>query len=173
MDKKNLLLIIIVSIIGFASRLLPHMANFSPLASIILFTGVYATNKKYFILPFIALFISDIFIGFYKWEIMLSVYLSLGLIYLLSYFVKKEKNILNITSATLASALLFFLITNLAVWYFGDWYTKDLAGLMLNYSLAIPFFKATLASNIFYSSLMFGVYELFLSYQTNSAQQKS
>ena len=159
MKKSNLLLIILVSAIILAARLIPHVPNFSPLAAVLLFAGVYAKNKKYLILPLIALFISDIFLGFYKLEIMLAVYGSLLLIGLIGLLVKRHKHILNIATASLASALVFFLVTNFAVWYFGTWYSHDLNGLILCYNLAIPFFKNTLISSVLYSSLLFGSYE--------------
>jgi len=92
----------------------------------------------------------------------LSVYGSLSLIGILGFWLKKNKNILNTISAILGSALLFFLITNFAVWYFGTWYSHDLSGLALCYNLAIPFFKSTLLSNIVYAGLLFGVYEFTL-----------
>jgi hypothetical protein len=163
MNKKNLLLITIISLVALAARFIPHVPNFSPLASVMLFAGVYGQAKKYIILPLIALLISDLFLGFYKLEIMLAVYGSLALVGILGIWLKKNKNILNTASATLGSALLFFLITNFAVWYFGSWYSHDLAGLALAYNLAIPFFKSTLASNIVYATLLFGAYE-WLSY---------
>lgn len=160
MDKKNILLIIFISAIILAARLIPHTPNFSPLASVVLFAGVYGSAKKYLLLPLIALFISDLFLGFYKLEIMVSVYLSFVIIAWLGLWLKKHKHIINIASSTMASALLFFLITNGAVWYFGTWYSHDLSGLLLCYNLAIPFFKSTLLSNLIYSTLLFGVWEL-------------
>jgi len=164
MNKKNILLIIIISIIALTARLIPHVPNFSPLASVMLFAGVYTSSKKHLILPLIALFISDLFLGFYKLEVMLTVYSSLALISVLGVWLKNHKNVLNITSSTLASALLFFLTTNFAVWYFGTWYSHDLSGLMLCYNLAIPFFKSTLISNVVYSGLLFTSYELILQF---------
>lgn len=160
MNKKNILLIAIISSIALAARFIPHVPNFSPLASVMLFTGVYGQSKKYIILPLIALLISDLFLGFYKLEIMLAVYGSLTLAGLIGFWLKKHKNILNTSSSTLASALLFFLISNFAVWYFGSWYSHDLTGLALCYNLAVPFFKSTLISNILYSTLLFGTYEI-------------
>lgn len=160
MNKKNLLLILIVSAVALTARFIPHLPNFSPLASVMLFAGTYGQSKKYIILPLAALFISDLFIGFYKFEIMLSVYGSLILIGLAGFWLKKNKNILNTASASLAAALLFFILTNWAVWYFGSWYSHDLAGLILCYNLAIPFFKSTLLSNIAYAALLFTGYEI-------------
>jgi len=159
MNKKNILLILIISMVALAARLISHSPNFSPLVAVMLFTGVYGQSKKYIVLPLIALFISDLFLGFYKLEIMLAVYGSLIIASAIGMWLKNNKNILNTASATLASALLFFLITNFAVWYFGSWYSHNLAGLALCYNLAIPFFKNTLLSNIIYAGLLFTSYE--------------
>lgn len=159
MKKNNLILIILTLLAIVLIRLIPHAPNFSPLASILLFSGVYTAKKRYVILPLVALFISDLFLGFYAWPIMLTVYLSFAVIGLLGIFLKKRKNILNTISSSLGAGLLFFLVTNFAVWYFGTWYSHDLAGLSLCYTLAIPFFKNTIMSNLLYTSVLFGAYE--------------
>jgi hypothetical protein len=158
-NKQNFFLILIVSLIIIAARLIPHVPNFSPLAAVILFSTMLAKDKKYLIMPFVALLVSDFFLGFYHLGIMLSVYGSFTLILLLGYWVKKYKNITNLITATLGAGLLFFLVTNFAVWYFGTWYAHDFSGLMLSYMMAIPFFKQTILSNLLYTGLLFGVYE--------------
>ena len=115
MKKTNLLLIILASAIILAARFIPHLPNFSPLASVVLFASVYAKNKKYLILPFIALLISDFFIGFYHIGIMLSVYGSFALVAVIGTVLKKHLNIINTITSSLAAALFFFLITNLLI----------------------------------------------------------
>jgi hypothetical protein len=159
MKKNTLLLILFLSVVVLAARLIPHAPNFSPLASVILFGSVYIKNKKYLVLPFVALFISDIFLGFYGWQIMLSVYGSLALIMLIGQVVAKHKNVMNIISSSLLAGIIFFVITNFSVWYFGNWYTADLSGLITSYTVAIPFFRNTIMSNLVYSGILFGVYE--------------
>jgi len=152
-------LIIFISLLALVGRFLPHVPNFSPLYSILIFSGAYVSRIRLAFLPLLSLFISDIFIGFYAWPIMLSVYLGLTINILIGRQLKKNINIINVLSASLISALIFFVATNTAVWYFGTWYSHDLTGLMSCYTLAIPFFKSTLASTILYSGLMFGAYE--------------
>lgn len=159
MKKSNLILILLVSLVALAARLVPHAPNFSPLVAVMLFSGAYSQNRKYIFIPLVALFVSDIFIGFYKIEIMIAVYTSLLVVAYVGHLLHKQKNIINTLSASLAVAILFFVITNWAVWFFGDWYSNNLNGLALSYSLAIPFFKNTLMSTLLYSGLMFGVYE--------------
>jgi hypothetical protein len=159
-NRQNFFLILILSAIVIAARLIPHLPNFSPLAAVILFSAFYTEDKKYLILPFIALLVSDFFIGFYHIGIMLAVYGSLALILFLGVWAKKYKNIPNIITAALGSGLMFFLITNFAVWYFGSWYAHDIPGLALSYTMAIPFFKQTIISNLLYVGVLFGTYEL-------------
>ncbi len=159
MKKSNLILILLVSLVALAARFVPHAPNFSPLIAVMLFSGAYSQNKKYILIPLIALFVSDIFIGFYKIEVMMTVYVSLLVVAYIGHLLNKQKNIINALSASLAAAIIFFVATNWAVWFFGDWYNNNLNGLALSYSLAIPFFKNTLVSTLLYSGLMFSVYE--------------
>lgn len=171
MNRNNLLLILFVVMATLSARLLPHSPNFSPLASLIIFSAAYYPQKKFLVWPFLALFFSDIVIGFYAWPIMLSVYGSLALTAAIGFSLKNRVNFFNVLSASLGSALLFFLITNGAVWYFGDWYSPDLAGLGLAYALAVPFFKNTVMSNLFYTTLLFSAYEFWL-YRQKYSQKK-
>ena len=164
LNKNNILLIVIICAIVFLSRLLPHTPNFSPLLAVVLFTAVYA-DKKLFFLPFAILFLSDIFLGFYTLGVMLSVYFSLLLTLFLGQILKKHHNAINLLSSSLLSGLVFFLVTNFAVWYFGDWYPHTFSGLMSSYTLAIPFFKSTLVSNLVYTGLLFGSYAYLLNLQ--------
>lgn len=154
MSNKNFYLILILSLLALAARLIWHLPNFSPLASLLLFTG-YFVPKKYWPLPFITLFISDLVLGFYAWPVMLSVYGALTLNLYLGKFLQKHDHLLNIISGSMLSALSFFVITNLAVWLAGSWYSHDLAGLSLCFALAVPFFKNTLVSNLLYTGLLF------------------
>jgi hypothetical protein len=73
-------------------------------------------------------------------------------------WLRSHKNIVNVFGVTLASSVLFFLITNFGVWAQGM-YARDISGLFQSYVMAIPFFKNTLLGNFFYVSLFFGSYE--------------
>ena len=61
-------------LIGVSLRLLPHPPNFAPIAALALFGGVYLSRKIAFILPMAAMMISDIFIGYYEFGLMIFVY---------------------------------------------------------------------------------------------------
>jgi hypothetical protein len=150
-----------VVIVGVAAlRLLPHLPNFTPIAGLALFGGAYLNRRYAIILPVVAMFISDIFIGFYSPVVMLSVYGSFVLTGLIGLWLARRKSATNVIFAAASSSVLFFLVTNFAVWF--AWYPKNLAGLISCYTLAIPFFRNTLLGDLFYTGVFFGGYELVL-----------
>ncbi len=158
--KKNWILLLAFPILIIATRLLPHLPNVAPVTAVALAAGVYLGKKWALILPLIALFISDIFVGFYEWPLMLAVYGSFAVIGTLSWWLKKNKNVVNVAAASLYASVFFFLTTNLAVWAFSPWYSQDLAGLIYCFQLALPFFRYTLLGDLFYVSVIFGAFEL-------------
>ncbi len=76
---------------------------------------------------------------------------------------------LRIGAACLACSAQFFLISNFGTWL-GNFYPHTLAGLGLCYTAAIPFFGRTLASDLFYSGVLFGLHA-WLSRRLHTAEQ--
>ncbi len=150
-------------LIGAFARLIPHPANFAPIVAIALFGGTYLNKKQALTLPILAMIISDLFLGFDSLPMRLSVYGSFLLAVLIGFWLKNHKNPKNIILASLFSSILFFVITNFAVWVFGAMYPKSLNGLMECYLLAVPFFRNTVLGDLFYSGAFFGVYGLLLN----------
>jgi hypothetical protein len=103
--------------------------------------------------------ISDIFIGYYQFSLMAVVYGSFLLCVLLGFWLKKNKKWYTIGGSAILGAVLFFLITNFAVWALTPWYQKTFFGLFQCYLMALPFFKNTLLGDLFYVTLFFGAYE--------------
>jgi len=163
---KILISIVLISL-GVACRLLPHAWNFTPIIAIAMFAGVYLGRRYAVLLPVITMLLGDLFIGFYEWKLMLIVYLSFILIGLAAVLIKKHKSAETILAGSIIAAVLFFLATNWAVWQFSPWYAKTWVGLIECYTLALPFFRNTLMSSVFYSGVLFGAYEAvqFLAYR--------
>lgn len=153
-------MVYLLILIGVILRFVPHPANFAPIAAIGLFSGCYLKKKWAFLVPVAAMLISDYFIGFYSWKIMASVYLSFALIGLMGLGIKKHKTVYTVLGGSLAASVLFYVITNFAVWAFGTMYAHNLAGLVGCYVAAIPFFRNTVLGDVFYVSVLFGSYEL-------------
>ena len=135
-------------------RLIPHPPNFTPILATAIYTP-YIINNKWIamLIPLSAMFIADIIIGFHPY--MLWVYGAIGISTLLSYWsMRFNKKYMQLTVMTLVSSILFFIITNFAVWVIWDYYPKTIDGLLLCYSMAIPFFQNTIYGTIIYTSLI-------------------
>jgi hypothetical protein len=164
----------IIFLVAF-SRLLPHtfgftqLFNFNPLGGMALFGAAYFSRKYMaFLLPFLALWVSNLlvdnlfyanyydgFVWFANWE----VYLAFALIVVLGSVMLKKINPLRLLGASLSTSVLFFIVTNFFVWVSGTMYAKTLSGLVTCFVAAIPFFWNTMAGDLFYVALLFGVFE--------------
>lgn len=144
-------------------RLVPHLPNFAPIAAMALFGGTYL-NKRYALgIPILVMLVSDYFIGFYNPWIMFSVYGSFIVIGLIGLWLKNHKTLPNIIGASLFGSIIFFLLTNLAVWMVPhSMYAHNLQGLLQSYIMGLPFFRNTLMGDLFYVATMFGLYEMVL-----------
>ena len=111
-----------------AIRLLPHPPNFTPVAAIALFSGVYFKEKYWLVLPLGAMLLSDLYIGFAEFWVSFSVYFCFAVIYLIGYFLKERRNFVNIFLGTISGSIVFFLVTNFAVWAATGWYNKSWDG---------------------------------------------
>lgn len=159
---KNIefLVALLFLLVGIGLRLIPHAPNFTPIAALALFGAVYFPKKIAVILPLVAMFISDIFIGFYDPKIMIAVYGSFALCAIIGFWLKNHKKWYNILGSSVLASLIFFFATNFAVFAFSPWYAKSFAGLAQCYVMALPFFRNTLLGDIFFVSVFFGAYEM-------------
>lgn len=159
LKEKQTLVIAFLVFLGAFSRLLPHKPNFSPLTALALFAAVYLGRKTSLIIPLLAMLASDIFLGFYDAKLMAFVYGSFALTVALGWLLKKKKW-LAVSLGSFLGSVIFFLLTNFAVWFFYEWYPKTAFGLWDCYLQALPFFKNTLLSSFVFSFSFFGVFEL-------------
>lgn len=156
MNAKLLTLIAIIFAIAIF-RVLPHPPNVSPVAAMALFGGAYLSDKRMaFIVPFAALLLSDLFIGLHN--TMVFVYAGFAATVLMGFWLRKHKTISHIAAATIASTLVFFLLTNLGAWMTSGLYASNTAGLMQAYVAGIPFLQNSMLGNVFFSALLFGTY---------------
>lgn len=160
MLKNKYWLMPLLLILGAAfARLIPHAPNFTPLLSLALFSGASFDHKHLaFLAPLIAMIISDALLGFHA--LVPVIYLSMAFIVILGFYIR-QRSILSVGLMSTLSAVIFFVISNLGVWACADYYTKDLPGLSACFIAALPFFVNTLMSSYLYSSIMFGILELY------------
>lgn len=155
---QNLGIICLVIAVAVVLRVIPHPANVVPIAAMALFGGATLDRKYALVIPLLALFISDLFLGFYG--SMVFVYGSFILIGFIGMWLKNHCRVQTVIAGTLVSSILFFLITNFGVWAEGALYPKTVQGLLHAYVMGIPFFRNTLIGDMFYTGLFFGTYAL-------------
>ncbi len=157
----NVITAVLLILFAAFSRLIPHPANFTSIAAIALFSGAYLDKKYMFVIPVAAMLISDLVIGFHN--TMVWVYGSFILIAFIGMWLKPRKKVGYIIGTTLFSSIIFFLVTNFGMWTTG-YYGTTWNGLVECYTMAIPFFRNSLAGDVVYVAIMFGIYELVLKY---------
>ena len=138
-------IVLLIIIFGIICRLIPHPPNFSPVTAIALFGGLNFSDKRIaFSIPLVVLFLSDLILGISM--INLFVYTGFLLIVFLGTKIKSIK-----FGNIILSSFIFFLISNFGVWIIG--YPKNIEGLILCYTMAIPFFGYSIAGDLFFGYL--------------------
>ncbi len=152
---------IVLVIIGVLSRLLPHPANMTAVGGLALFSGSRFDVKKATLITFITMFLSDMFLGFHS--LMWATYGSIFLGILIGRWVGRQKNIHRLFAGIFSSSVIFFLITNFAVWATTPLYQKTFTGFITCYGMAIPFFRNSLIGDIASTVILFfGFQPIFL-----------
>jgi len=155
MNRNRFSVLTAMILAGTAARLIPHPPNFSPIAALALFGGAsFGSKRAAFLVPLAAMFLSDLVFGFYT--ITPVVYGSFALITCLGLLLRRRQNVSRLAAAAVASAVLFFVVTNFGVWALDSLYPKTFAGLAECYAAAVPFFWNTLGSDLLYSAVLFG-----------------
>jgi len=156
-----------LTIAGALARLLPHPPNFTPVGAMSLFAGAKMAGWQGYFLPLAVMLVTDPILsaihGFPAFsELTPVIYASFLInVWIGQRFLSRSAGPVRILLLTSVCSLKFFLMTNFAVWAFGDGtlYAHTWAGLMACYTLAIPFLGRTLMGDLLFSALLFGLYE--------------
>lgn len=154
MLKPRLIAVLGLILAATATRLLPHPPNFTAITAMALFGGAHFADKRWaFFVPLAALFLSDLVIGLHP--LLPVVYGSFAMIVWIGLQLRTRRRLLPIAGATLASSVLFFVVTNFGVWGLGSLYPRTAEGLIACYVAAIPFFRNTLLGDAVYTAALF------------------
>ena len=138
-----------------ASRFIPHPPNFTSLMSLGFYVPVLF-GIKFIPAVLLSFIVTDLFIGFHSTILFTwGSIIFIGLI--ANYF---NKSVLNRIVGSIFGCCIFFIISNFGVWSLGT-YGYTASGLILCYTLAIPFFSYSIISTIIFSSIIEAVYNQF------------
>ena len=149
--KASLGILLVLS----SSRLIPHPPNFTTLLALTFYIPALL-GLRYLPILIISFVITDFIIGFH--HVILFTWGSVFFIGLVSQ--RFLKNRLYRIFGALFGAFLFYLITNFGVWSLGL-YGYTFNGLILSYTLAIPFFMHSLISTFIFSAIIETVYKFY------------
>lgn len=148
-----------VILFGALMRLIPHWPNFTPIAAMALFGGAYFKKKHLaFLIPLVAMFVSDLVLGLHQW--MIAVYISFALVVGIGILLRSHIKVGTVLLASLSSSLLFFIITNFAMWVGSPFYPQNMGGLIECYVAALPFLNNGILGDLFFSTVFFGGFYL-------------
>ena len=154
--------IVLIIVLAF-SRVIPHPPNFTPILGMAVFAGAIFDKKIYsFFVPLLAMFLSDLFLGFHS--SMFIIYLAICLNVTIGIYFINNIQYSKIIISLLFGSLVFFIVTNFAVWLLSGMYPYTLDGLLACYTMALPFFQNTIISTILYGVGAFFIFELTNKY---------
>ena len=158
-NRARISAILLAMFFAAAMRLVPHPPNFTPIGAMALFGGAYlGRNALAFAAPLGALLLSDLVLGFYSG--MGIVYAATAAAVLIGWAIARRRNLVSVALAAVASATLFFVVTNFGMWLFSGFYPVTYEGLVTCYVAALPFFQNSLAGDLFWSAVLFGGFAL-------------
>jgi hypothetical protein len=162
--KARRLLFLLVAAVVLAGQLLPHAHNVAPVRAAALFAGAtFGSPIAALLAPLGAHLLGAAAVGALggDWSygfhaLAPAVYTSLALQVLLGFALRGRRRLRPIAVATTAGSLLFFVITNFAVWLQLGTYPPTAAGLLACYAAGLPLLANGLLGDAAWATLLFG-----------------
>lgn len=156
---RDHLALLLASALVTLSLFLPRPVNFAPLGAFGLFAGAYAPGRRAWAYPLVVLAIHVAAVGGYPWLVLASVVLGFGGPAVIgSIWLRARVSVRRVGAGALASSTWFFLISNLGSWIvYGAPRGQPLVA---HYLTGLPFFRNTLAGDLFFATVLFGGYAL-------------
>lgn len=149
-------------VIAAFSRLVPHWPNFTAIGAMSLFAGsVLGFRFSSILVSVLALLLTDLVFGFHS--TMIAVYGATVFGTLLGASFLKSRKPKSIFAFSVINTVLFFVVTNVAVWSIDGMYPRNWNGLVQAFVMAIPFFPSQFFGDLFFGAILFGSYALLSS----------
>ncbi len=157
-SRRELLVFVLLLAFGILGRWTQPAWNFTPLAAVAALGGYYFRNwLPAILLPWTMLIVSDTLLAPHdNWIAALSVFAMAVLPVALGRAARGNEGWRRAAlwgMCGFVPATAFFLVTNFAVWASKSLYEPTLAGLVMCYAKALPFYRTMLAGDVCYVSL--------------------
>jgi hypothetical protein len=146
-------------LLALAVRFMPHPWMFTPVAGSLLFFGARGPRRQLWV-PFVLLAASDVILTKlvytypFSWDHFVT-WAWYAAILWLGTNLRANSSPVRVVGAALTSSVSFFVFSNFAVWACQNMYPKNMDGLMLCYTTALPFFRNALAGDLLFTCAMF------------------
>ncbi len=139
------------------ARLLPHAPGVWPVAATALFAGrTFRVPALALIVPLAATALSNAALPGDDWRVTLAVYAAILVPALAGMASRRWRGARPVVAAMMSSSLIFFVVTNFAVWAFSGMYATTFDGLVKCYVAALPFLDRTLLGDLVWTGVLFG-----------------
>jgi len=140
-----------------AARLLPHAPGFLPVAASGLFAArVLRIPALAIVVPVLGMILSDVALPGEDWRIQAVGFAAIAIPAVAGIATRRWGGVLPTVATVVVSSILFFLLSNGAVWAFSGMYPLNWQGLMQSYTMALPFLDKTVMGDLFWTAILFG-----------------
>lgn len=173
-DKKSIAWGVALVLIAAGYRVLSgvyltSLPNFSPVMAIAFCGALILPGALAFIVPFVALFASDLILNAHFGQPLLS----LGMVAMYACYLiaiglgraLRNTSLYPIFGATVFNSVLFYTVTNAFAWFANPSYPQSLAGLWQSLTVGLPgfpptwtFFRNSLISDLLFTAVFVGGY---------------
>jgi hypothetical protein len=155
--------LVVFAVVCRLAAALFHTWNFVPVCAVALYAGARLPRRWAWLAPVAAFILSDVVLDYgmqrpalylSRWTVYGTV-AAISLLGPLANLPRIGRWLLPVLA--LGGSTLFFLATNLATWAEGNLYPLTMAGLVECYTLALPFFRNTVLSDLLGTGVLFGL----------------
>jgi len=139
--------LILFSMILIVARLIPHVANFVPIAVYSVWLISNYSKKQAIIIFFSALLFSDVLLYFMHGYSLFSPWFLINYFSYAILFLVPITRINILIAAGMLLPFSFWMISNLCLWVATPYYAHDFFGLISCFILALPFLKMSVLAN--------------------------
>jgi hypothetical protein len=150
---------------ALAVRFLPHPMAFTPVGAALLFFGARGPRRQLWV-PLALLAASDVILTTmvyrypFSWDHFVTWAWYAGMLGL-GTTLKQNAGAPRILGSALLGSVVFFVVSNFAVWAAWDMYPRTFAGLLTSYEAGVPFFRHAATGDLLFTAAMFATPVVF------------
>lgn len=155
--RMDLLLVALLIALNVAARLLPHAPGFLPVAASGLFAArLLSVPVLALLVPVLGMILSDMALPGEDWRIQAVGFAAIAIPALAGMATRRWRGVVPVVATMIPCSILFFLLSNGAVWAFSGMYPLTWQGLVQCYIVALPFLEKTVLGDLFWTAVLFG-----------------